>query len=137
MIKRICSWFKRKKEIKPIMYEKYSLSTRDFDTVALLPNGWELEIVPFLCDVAYSHSKYMADKVEVSHDNFLTRAEQIRIIFGDRAKVSEVTGGSYRSAEGFVNALKKSEKHNIIINKIWKQVGVATVDGYSTVIFTA
>lgn len=129
--------FFRKKEIKLKIFETYTLTTRDFDTIALLPNGNKLEIEPFLCNVAYSHSKCMAQKSKASHDNFTDRVEQIRLIFGDKTKISEVTGGKYKSAEGFVHALKQSEKHNNTINKIWKQVGVATVDGYSTVIFSA
>jgi len=128
--------FRRKNKQKTAVLEKYSLTTRDFDTIALLPNGSKLEIVPFLCDVAYSHSKYMAEKSKASHDNFIERVDQIRLVFGESTKISEVTGGKYRSAEGFVNALRQSERHNNTINKMWEQVGVATVGGYSTVIFT-
>lgn len=133
----MCFLFRRKKKQKTVEFEKYSLTTRDFDTIALLPNSNKLEIEPFLCDVAYSHSKYMADKNKASHDNFIERVDQIRLVFGESTKISEVTGGKYRSAEGFVNALRQSERHNNTINKIWKQVGVATVGGYSTVIFSA
>lgn len=129
--------FRRKNKLKPIVFDKYSLTTRDFDIVFLLPNGSELEIEPFLCDVAFSHAKYMAEKGKASHDNFIERAEQIRLIFGERTKVSEVVGGKFKSANGFVGALKRSEKHNKIINEQWKQVGVATTNGYSIVIFSA
>ncbi|MDD7885664.1 CAP domain-containing protein [Flavivirga sp. 57AJ16] len=60
--------------------------------------------------VAYSHTDYMVDKNEVSHDNFYTRSNYLKANAGAK-KVSENVAYGYSSAETVVKAWIKSEGH--------------------------
>ncbi|WP_303317521.1 CAP domain-containing protein [Flavivirga abyssicola] len=60
--------------------------------------------------VAFSHTDYMVDKNEVSHDNFFTRSNYLKSNAGAE-KVSENVAYGYSSAETVVKAWIKSEGH--------------------------
>ncbi len=67
----------------------------------------DLQIVK---SVAYSHTDYMVDQNEVSHDNFYTRSNYLKANAGAK-KVSENVAYGYSSAESVVNAWIKSDGH--------------------------
>lgn len=75
-------------------------------TLGLNPLG-NLEIVK---SIAYSHTDYMVDKNEVSHDNFYTRSTYLKENVGAK-KVSENVAYGYSSAESVVRAWIKSDGH--------------------------
>ncbi|MCF7568073.1 CAP domain-containing protein [Sabulilitoribacter arenilitoris] len=60
--------------------------------------------------VAYSHTDYMVDKDEISHDNFYTRSNYLKANAGAK-KVSENVAYGYSKAESVVNAWIKSDSH--------------------------
>ena len=60
--------------------------------------------------VAYSHTDYMVDQNEVSHDNFFTRSNYLKANAG-AIKVSENVAYGYSSAETVVKAWIKSDGH--------------------------
>lgn len=60
--------------------------------------------------VAYSHTDYMVDNDQVSHDNFYTRSKYLKANAGAK-KVSENVAYGYSSAESVVKAWLKSEGH--------------------------
>ena len=60
--------------------------------------------------VAYSHTDYMVDNDEVSHHNFFTRSNYLKLNAGAE-KVSENVAFGYSSAESVVRAWIKSEAH--------------------------
>lgn len=60
--------------------------------------------------VAFSHTDYMVDKDEVSHDNFYTRSNYLKANAGAK-KVSENVAYGYSKAESVVNAWIKSDSH--------------------------
>ncbi|WP_034039982.1 CAP domain-containing protein [Wocania ichthyoenteri] len=64
--------------------------------------------------VAYSHTDYMVDKNEVSHDNFYTRSNYLKSKAGAK-KVSENVAYGYSSAESVVNAWIRSDGHRATI----------------------
>ena len=60
--------------------------------------------------VAFSHTDYMLDTGEVSHDNFFTRSNYLKQNAGAK-KVSENVAYGYSTAKTVVNAWLKSEAH--------------------------
>ncbi len=60
--------------------------------------------------VAFSHTDYMVDNDQVSHDNFYTRSNYLKANAGAK-KVSENVAYGYSSAETVVKAWIKSEGH--------------------------
>ncbi len=60
--------------------------------------------------VAFSHTDYMIDNDQVSHDNFFTRSNYLKANAGAK-KVSENVAYGYSSAETVVKAWIKSEGH--------------------------
>ncbi|MDO5971503.1 CAP domain-containing protein [Flavivirga aquimarina] len=60
--------------------------------------------------VAYSHTDYMVDNNEVSHDNFFTRSNYLKTNVG-ATKVSENVAYGYSTAQTVVNAWLKSDGH--------------------------
>ncbi|MDO5980697.1 CAP domain-containing protein [Flavivirga spongiicola] len=60
--------------------------------------------------VAYSHTDYMVDQNEVSHDNFFTRSNYLKANAGAK-KVSENVAYGYSSAQTVVKAWIKSDGH--------------------------
>ncbi|NMH89904.1 CAP domain-containing protein [Flavivirga algicola] len=60
--------------------------------------------------VAFSHTDYMIDNDQVSHDNFYTRSNYLKANAGAK-KVSENVAYGYSSAETVVKAWIKSEGH--------------------------
>ena len=79
-------------------------------SLGLNPLG-DLEVVK---SVAYSHTDYMVDKNEVSHDNFYTRSNYLKANAGAK-KVSENVAYGYSSAESVVKAWIKSDGHRATI----------------------
>lgn len=66
-----------------------------------------LEIVK---SIAYSHTDYMVDKNEVSHDNFYTRSTYLKEN-AEAKKVSENVAYGYSNAESVFKAWIKSDGH--------------------------
>ncbi|MFD1161946.1 CAP domain-containing protein [Hwangdonia seohaensis] len=64
--------------------------------------------------VAYSHTDYMVDKEQISHDNFYTRSNYLKANAGAK-KVSENVAYGYSSAESVVKAWLKSDGHRATI----------------------
>lgn len=69
-----------------------------------------LDDLTIVKSVAYSHTDYMVDKDEVSHDNFYTRSNYLKANAGAK-KVSENVAYGYSKAESVVNAWIKSDSH--------------------------
>ncbi|MEP1488101.1 MAG: CAP domain-containing protein [Algibacter sp.] len=69
-----------------------------------------LSDMPVVKSVAYSHTDYMVDNNQVSHDNFFTRSDYLKENAGAK-KVSENVAYGYTSAESVVKAWIKSEGH--------------------------
>ena len=63
---------------------------------------------------AYSHTDYMREKQEVSHDNFYLRSNSLKNNPG-ATKVGENVAYGYSSAQSVVNAWLNSESHREII----------------------
>ena len=63
---------------------------------------------------AYSHTNYMRDKQEVSHDNFYQRSTSLKNNPG-ASKVGENVAYGYASAQSVVNAWLNSDGHREII----------------------
>ncbi|TWO32838.1 CAP domain-containing protein [Seonamhaeicola sediminis] len=60
--------------------------------------------------VAFSHTDYMVDKDQISHDNFFTRSSYLKENVGAKS-VSENVAYGYTSAETVVRAWLRSEGH--------------------------
>ncbi|MEC3908674.1 CAP domain-containing protein [Tamlana sp. 2201CG12-4] len=60
--------------------------------------------------VAFSHTDYMVDNDQISHDNFYTRSNYLKTNAGAK-KVSENVAYGYSTAQGVVKAWIKSESH--------------------------
>lgn len=60
--------------------------------------------------VAFTHTDYMVDNDEVSHNNFFARSEYLKSNAGAK-RVSENVAYGYSSAESVVRAWLKSEGH--------------------------
>ncbi|RED49304.1 CAP domain-containing protein [Seonamhaeicola aphaedonensis] len=60
--------------------------------------------------VAFSHTDYMVDKDQISHDNFFTRSNYLKENVGAKS-VSENVAYGYTSAETVVKAWLRSEGH--------------------------
>jgi len=69
-----------------------------------------LEDMNVVKSVAYSHTDYMIDNDEVSHHNFFTRSDYLKLNVGAK-KVSENVAFGYSSAESVVKAWLRSEAH--------------------------
>ena len=69
-----------------------------------------LDDLTIVKSVAYSHTDYMVDKDEVSHDNFYTRSNYLKANAGAK-RVSENVAYGYSKAESVVNAWIKSDSH--------------------------
>lgn len=75
-------------------------------SLGLEPLG-EMTIVK---SVAHSHTDYMLDTGQISHDNFFTRSDYLKQNAGAK-KVSENVAYGYSTAKTVVNAWLKSEGH--------------------------
>ena len=73
-----------------------------------------LDDMTIIKSVAYSHTDYMMDIGEISHDNFFTRSNYLKQNAGAK-KVSENVAYGYSTAETVVNAWLKSEGHRATI----------------------
>ncbi|WP_418604061.1 CAP domain-containing protein [Hwangdonia sp.] len=95
---------------KTIETETLELINNHRLSLGLNPLG-DLKIVK---SVAYSHTDYMVDKEEISHDNFYTRSNYLKANAGAK-KVSENVAYGYSSAESVVKAWLKSDGHRATI----------------------
>ena len=64
--------------------------------------------------VAYTHTNYMIDNDEPSHDNFYTRSNYLKTNAGAKS-VSENVAYGYTKAESVVNRWIKSDSHRATI----------------------
>ncbi len=93
-------------ETKPIEKQILELINNHRLTKGLNPLG----DLPVVKSVAYSHTDYMLDKDEVSHDNFYTRSNYLKSNVAAK-RVSENVAYGYSSAESVVKAWLKSDGH--------------------------
>ena len=94
------------KEAKTIEVEILELINNHRLSLGLNPLA-EMDVIK---SVAYSHTDYMVDNDEVSHHNFFTRSNYLKLNAGAE-KVSENVAFGYSSAESVVRAWIKSEAH--------------------------
>ncbi|WOD43053.1 CAP domain-containing protein [Hwangdonia lutea] len=95
---------------KTIETETLELINNHRLSLGLNPLG-DLKIVK---SVAFSHTDYMVDKEEISHDNFYTRSNYLKANAGAK-KVSENVAYGYSSAASVVKAWLKSDGHRATI----------------------
>lgn len=137
---------KRKSNDKPIMkiYPHYNIKPIDFEVLRVI-NEYRISLGLSICkldfhtcDVANSHSIYMANKQRASHDYDFERRNQ----FPNKI-VGEIVAYNYQSASSVVIGWKNSTGHNKhMINPNYKNIGIATATDvnsklYYTVIFTS
>ncbi|QFZ55585.1 CAP domain-containing protein [Oceanihabitans sp. IOP_32] len=78
--------------------------------------------------VAYSHTEYMVNKNEISHDNFPTRSSYLKENAGAK-KVAENVAYGHTSAESVVKAWIKSEGHKQNIEGDFSDFNIAAEKG--------
>lgn len=109
-------------EYSKIELEILSLVNSHRTSIGLNP----LEKMNIISKVAKSHSDYMAETGELSHENFLEREEKIRSYTAAKT-VGENVGFGYSTAEGAVQAWLKSHSHRRIIEKTnYTHFGIST-----------
>lgn len=87
-----------------------------------------LNEMPVVKSVAYSHTDYMVDNNEISHDNFYTRSDYLKANAGAK-KVSENVAYGYTSAESVVKAWIKSEGHKANIEGDFSNFDISAEQG--------
>ena len=87
-----------------------------------------LEDLTIVKSVAHSHTDYMVDNNEVSHDNFYTRSNYLKANASAK-KVSENVAYGYSSAESVVNAWIKSDGHRANIEGDFTNFNVSAEKG--------
>ncbi|GAA4231315.1 CAP domain-containing protein [Postechiella marina] len=87
-----------------------------------------LKEMPVVKSVAYSHTDYMIDNNEISHDNFYTRSDYLKAKAGAK-KVSENVAYGYTSAESVVKAWIKSEGHKANIEGDFSNFDISAEQG--------
>ena len=127
-----------------IIYPEYKPTLFDFEIADLL-NKYRFENkLPFLnfglnkllCNVAFSHSKYMAFLNNPSHDLFQQRADEFPL-----QKLGEIVAYNYNTPESTVTAWLNSPHHKSVIdNKDYVEIGIAKAvsssgKNYVTVLF--
>lgn len=85
-----------------------------------------LHILNLISNEAISHTDYMIDSGEISHDNFSTRYSNLVNTVAAK-KVGENVAYGYGSAEAVVNAWIKSDGHRKNIeNELYTDFGIST-----------
>jgi len=85
----------------------------------------KLEPLNFISSVALSHTNYMVDKDETSHDNFSSRQEVLYENAG-AISVGENVAYGFNSGQGVVSAWLKSVDHKSIIeNENYTHFGIS------------
>lgn len=85
-----------------------------------------LQTLDIISNTAETHTSYMINTGEVSHDNFESRSEQL-IENADAKIIGENVAYGYSSAEGVVNAWLNSDGHRKIIeSSIYTHFGIST-----------
>ena len=82
---------------------------------------------------AIEHSKYMATKNQISHDNFFQRSDYLKA--KGAARVSENVAYGYRSPEEVVSAWLKSESHKEAIEGDFTHSGLSVVKNEKGIAF--
>ncbi|MFD1292207.1 CAP domain-containing protein [Lutibacter holmesii] len=102
--------------------EILSLVNAHRESIGIAP----LKTLDIVSGVAESHTNYMIETGEVSHDNFSTRSEIL--MKNTQAKtVGENVAYGYGSAEGVVNGWLDSEGHRSVIeNATYTHFGIST-----------
>ncbi len=118
-----------KKETTKVIYPEFpvnKLSDKLYTLIeSLIINQQKhLTIHPFLCQVAYSHSQWMALNKIKGHHHFEDRKNQI-LLQTPFKEISELVGYNFRSAEGYLHAFLNSPKHKKILDKDWDYIGIA------------
>ncbi|TXG35453.1 CAP domain-containing protein [Seonamhaeicola maritimus] len=93
-------------QTKTIEVEILELINNHRLSIGLSPLG-DMKVVK---SVAYSHTDYMVDMDQISHDNFYTRSTYLKQNAGAK-RVSENVAYGYTSAETVVKAWLRSEGH--------------------------
>lgn len=94
----------------------------------------ELEILQDVCDIANSHCEYLKlnsndTRVQINHDYFRQRAEQIQLRYPN-AYVGENVAAGYAAPTGFVHAWKNSPGHYENLSKpSHTHTGIAHIKG--------
>lgn len=105
-----------------IEYEILDLVNQHRQDLGLNP----LDVLNVVSKEAISHTNYMLNKGEPSHDNFQIRYANLRNAVNAK-NVSENVAFGYRSAQAVVNAWLNSAKHKEIIeNKDFTDFGIST-----------
>lgn len=118
---------RNKKKVVKKLYKSYTHTTFDYQLYNKI-NSYRfenaLQLLSFSyrqSDVAYSHSKWMADNKTVNHDNMVDRSENFEEVY------SEIVGYNFQDEEAFMKAWMASEKHNKkLLNKKAMQMGIAS-----------
>lgn len=118
---------KKKKNINIKLYEKYSPSILDYELHNIIDKYrrenslYGLQFTDRLCDVAYSHSKWMAENKQINHNNMIERSENFEEVY------SEIIGYNFQDAESFVRAWVGSDKHNEkLLNNRATKIGIGS-----------
>ena len=82
---------------------------------------------------AIEHSKYMATKNQISHDNFFQRSDYLKA--KGAARVSENVAYGYRSPKEVVSAWLKSESHKEAIEGDFTHSGLSVVKNEKGIAF--
>lgn len=93
-------------EVKDIEVEILELINEHRKSLNLNP----LSMMTTVKSVAYTHTDYMLEKDQMSHDNFYKRSKYLKTNVG-ASKVSENVAYGYSSARTVVDAWLKSESH--------------------------
>lgn len=127
---------------KVIELPNYTVTAFDIEIVRLINEyriNSDLNALPIndmLCNVAASHSQYMADKNEASHDYATDRQN----VFPNKI-VAEIVGSGYQQPKSFFAGWQKSPSHNKkMLGKNHKTIGIAIYTSttgvkYATVLF--
>lgn len=109
-------------------YPNYQINSLDVEIILLIntlrtENNREILVLNNdLCNVAASHSNYMAKELKMSHDFAVERQNQF-----PNNKIGENVAVGYKTEKSILAAWKKSPGHYEVMNSTrYKSIGVAT-----------
>lgn len=110
-----------------IEYSQIEIEILDLVNDYRIENGLtSLERLNIISTVAESHTNYMAETDQVSHDNFYER-HQLLVNNAEAKVVGENVGFGYSSAKGVVNAWINSDSHRLILEtENYTHFGIST-----------
>lgn len=139
----LLSYHKTKSDPMPqLIVESYTVTAFDIEVSRIINehrinlNLAALPMLDVLCDVAATHSRYMAEHQEESHDFATSRQNHFA-----PNNLGEIVGGGYEQPKSIFTAWVKSPGHyEKIKSNQFKNIGVATAVGsdrkkYVTVLF--